>query len=73
MNMVMTLDETQIQIAADWPMSKAKRTTKDNRKNPLRISRSCRDKETETKTCLAEKSWPNHVTNEQHIGSKKND
>ena len=34
MQMVMTSDETQIQIFADWPMPQAKRATKDNRKNP---------------------------------------
>ena len=32
--MVMTSDETQIQILAHWPMSHAKRVTRDNRKNP---------------------------------------
>ena len=31
----MTIDETQIQIFADWPILHAKRVTKDNRKNPL--------------------------------------
>ena len=41
----MTPDETQIRIFADWPMSHAKRVTKDNRKNP-EISCRCRDKET---------------------------
>ena len=30
----MTSDETQIQIFADWPMSHAKRVTKDNKKSP---------------------------------------
>ena len=33
MQMVMTSDETQIQILANWPMSHAKRVTRDNRKN----------------------------------------
>ena len=32
--MVMTSDETQIQIFANWPMSHAKRVTRDDRKNP---------------------------------------
>ena len=32
--MVMTSDETRIQISANWPMSHAKRVTRDNRKNP---------------------------------------
>ena len=31
--MVMTSEETQIQILAHWPMSHAKRVTRDNRKN----------------------------------------
>ena len=31
---VMTSDETQIQIFANWPTSHAKRVTTDNRKNP---------------------------------------
>ena len=43
--MVMTPDETQIQILANWPMSHAKRVTRDNRKKS-RISCRCRDKET---------------------------
>ena len=34
MQIVMTSDETQIQIFADWQVSHAKRVTKDNRKNP---------------------------------------
>ena len=34
MQMVMTPDETQIQILANWPMSDAKRVTRDNWKNP---------------------------------------
>ena len=32
--MVMTSDETQIQILANWPMLHAKRVTRDNWKNP---------------------------------------
>ena len=32
--MVMTSDETQIQIFDNWPMSHAKRVTRDNWKNP---------------------------------------
>ena len=32
--MVMTSDETQIQILANWPMSHTKRLTRDNWKNP---------------------------------------
>ena len=34
MQMVMTPDETQIQILANWPMSHAKRVTRDNWKSP---------------------------------------
>ena len=34
MPMVMISDETQIQIFATWPMSRAKRVTRDKRKNP---------------------------------------
>ena len=30
----MTSDETQFQTSANWPMSHAKRVTRDNRKNP---------------------------------------
>ena len=30
----MTPDETQIQIFTNWPMSHAKRVTRDNTKNP---------------------------------------
>ena len=33
MQIVMTSDETQIQIFANWPMSHAKRMTGDNGKN----------------------------------------
>ena len=67
----MTSDETQIQIFADWLMPNAKRMTKDNKKNPeyhvvARIRRPRSDK-----NCLAEKSWSNHVKNEQYIGSKR--
>ena len=32
--MAMTSDVTQIQILANWPMSHAKRVTRDNWKNP---------------------------------------
>ena len=66
MQMVITSDETQIQIFANWPMSQAKRVTRDNRKNP------CHDKETADRHKLSRrKIWPNHVKNEQYIGSEK--
>ena len=60
---VMTSDETQIQIFADWTMSHAKRVTKDNRKNPeyhvvLAVRRLLA-----AKNCPVENSWPNHVNN----------
>ena len=69
--MVMTSDETQIQIFANWPMSHAKRVTRDNRKNPeYHVVAAIRKLRTD-KNCPAGKSWPNHVKNEQHIGSEK--
>ena len=69
MQMVMTSDETQ--IIANWPMSHAKRMTRDNRKNPqYRVVSAMRKLRTDT-SCPAEISWPNHVKNEQHIGSEK--
>ena len=68
--MVMTSDETQIQIFANWPMSHAKRVTRDNRKNPeYRVIAAIRKLRTDT-NCPAGESWPNHVKNEQHIGSE---
>ena len=69
--MVMTSDETQIQIFANWPMSHAKRVTRDNRKSPkYRVAAAIRKLRTDT-NCPARKSWPNHAKNEQHIGSEK--
>ena len=69
--MVMTSDETQIQIFANWSMSHAERMTRDNRKNPeYRAVAAIRKLRTDT-NCPAGKSWPNHVKNEQHIGSEK--
>ena len=71
MQMVMTSDETQIQIFANWPMSHAKRVTRDNRKNPeYRVIAAIRKLRTE-KNCPPGESWLNHVKNEQHIGSEK--
>ena len=71
MQMVMTSDETQIQIFANWSMSHAERMTRDNRKNPeYRAVAAIRKLRTDT-NCPAGKSWPNHVKNEQHIGSEK--
>ena len=61
MQMVMTSDETQIQIFANWPaMSHAKRETKDNRKNPeYRVVAAIKKLRTDT-NCPAGKSRPNH-------------
>ena len=70
--MVVTSDETQIQIFAYWPMLPTKRVTKDKRKNPeYHVVVAIRRLRT-GQNCPAEKSWPNHVKNEQHIGSTKN-
>ena len=72
--MVMTSDETQIQILANWPMSHAKRVTRNNWKNPeYHVIAALRNLRTDTNqtNCPAGKSWPNHVKNEQHIGSEK--
>ena len=67
----MTSDETQIQIFVHWPMSHAKRVTRDNRKNPeYHVVAAIRKLRTD-KNCPTGKSWPNHLKNEQHIGSEK--
>ena len=59
------------QIFANWPMSHTKRVTRDNRKSPeYRVVAAIRKLRTDT-NCPAGKSWPNHVKNEQHIGSEK--
>ena len=63
MQMVLTSHETQIQIFANWPMSHAKRMTRDNRKNPeYPVVAAIRKLRTD-KNCPAGKSWPNHVKN----------
>ena len=68
----MTSDESQIQIFADWLMSHAKRVTKDKRNYPeYHVVAAIRRLWTD-KNCPAEKSWANHVKNEQHTTSKKN-
>ena len=67
----MTSVETQIQIFANWPVSHAKRVIRDNRKNPeYRVVAAIRKLRTD-KNCPPGKSCPNHVKNEQLIGSKK--
>ena len=61
----MTSDETQIQILTHRPMSRAKR------RNPeYHVAAVIRKLRTDT-NCPTGKSWPNHVKNEQHIGSEK--
>ena len=63
MQMVMTSEETQIEILANWSMSHANRLTMDNRKNPeYRVVAAIRKLRTDT-NCPAGKSWPNHVKN----------
>ena len=52
-------------------MSHTKRVTRDNRKNSeYHVAPAIRKLRTDT-NCAAGKSWPNHVKNEQHIGSEK--
>ena len=61
MRMVMTSDETEIQIFTDWPSLHARRVTKADRESP-ELSSRCRDKETaDRQTYPAEKSWSNHI------------
>ena len=49
MQMVMTSDETQIQIFAHWPMSHVKHETRDNRKNPeYHVASAIRELRTDT-------------------------
>ena len=56
--MVMTSDETQIQIFANWPMSHAKRVRRDNWKNPeYHVIAAIRKLRTDT-NCPAGKPWP---------------
>ena len=71
MHMVMTSDETQIQMLAGWSMSHAKHVTSNNRQNPeYHVAVTIRRLRTD-KNCPAENTWPNHVINEKHIGSEK--
>ena len=71
MQIVVTSDETQIQIFANCPMSHAKPVTRGNRKNPeYHVVAAIRKQRTD-RNCPAGKSWPNHVKNEQPIGSEK--
>ena len=66
----MKLESKSLQTFPDWPMSHAKLVIKDNYEKS-RISCRWRDKKVWTdKNCPAEKSWPNHVKSEQHIGYK---
>ena len=69
--MVMTSDETQIQILANWPMSHAKRVTRDNRKNlEYRVVAAIR-KTADRHKLSRRKSMAKPCKNEQHIGSEK--
>ena len=66
----MTSDETQIQTSANWPMSHAKRVTKDNRKNPeYRVIAAIRKLRTDKLSRRRIMAKP--CKNEQHIGSEK--
>ena len=57
MQMVMTSDETQIQILTNWPMSHVKRVTRDNRKNPeYRVVAAIRKLRTDTKLAVPEEN-----------------
>ena len=68
--MVLTSYETQIQILTHWPMSRAKRVTRDNRRNPeYHVASVIKKLQTDT-NCPTGKSWPNHVKNEQRIRSE---
>ena len=50
---------TEVQILANWPMSHAKRVTRDNWKNPeYHVIAALRNLRTDT-NCPAGKSWPN--------------
>ena len=56
--MVMTSDGTRIQILANWPMSHAKRVTRDNWKNPeYHVVVAISKLRTDT-NCPAGESWP---------------
>ena len=53
--MVMTSEETQIQIPANWSMSHAKRVTRDNWKNPeYHVIAALRNLRTDRKNCPVE-------------------
>ena len=69
--MVMTSDETQIQILANWPMSHAKRVIRDNWKNPeyhvvaaIRCMSADRHKPSKQTTVLDKSSQPCGTFNE---------
>ena len=63
MQIVMTTDETQIQILANWPMPHAKRVTRDNWKNPeYRVIAAIRKLRTDTNCpiCFSFLTWFGH-------------
>ena len=67
----MTSDKTQIQIFANWPMSHAKRVTRDNRKNPeYRVIAAIRKLRTDKLSSRRIMAKP-CKKNELHIGSEK--
>ena len=56
--MVMTSDETQIQILANWPMSHAKRMTRYNWKNPeYHVISALRNLRTDIIVCYSVYFW----------------
>ena len=67
MQMVMTSDETQIQISADWPMSHAKRMTKEKSRSAAAIRKLRTDK-----NCPAEKSWRKGIAVSRENWMRKN-
>ena len=64
--------QMKLKASCNWPMSHAKRMTRDNRKNPEYHVVAAIRKLMQTDTnCPAGKSWPNHVKKEQYMGSEK--
>ena len=66
--MAITSDETQIQILANWPMSHAKRVTRDDWKNPeYHVVAAIRHLQTDT-NCPAGKSFSTNCRNVRGLG-----
>ena len=55
--MVMTSDETQIQMCADWSKSHAKRVTIGNRKIRQKITSQCRDNKIADRQLLSSRKY----------------